>query len=144
MGWRSAGPDLQLEGRGDVEKATDSWLEAQDSRRAWTFQGEGLQDGGDQEEDLCSCQALSKADTLTWRKKGGGDGPAFLTPRSQGGQVGGQGQVQQVPKEKGRNASGFLNFLSASRNRSGLNSSGCLKTSGSCKTEPKRGKTSVP
>lgn len=71
---------MQLEGRGDVEKATDSWLEAEGTWWAWTLQGEGLQDGSDQEEELCSGQALPKADTLTWRKEGDGAGPV-LTPR---------------------------------------------------------------
>lgn len=65
VGWESAGPDLQLEGRGDVEKATDSWLEAQGPGWAWALQEEGLQDGGDQEEEFCSNQALPEADTLT-------------------------------------------------------------------------------
>lgn len=70
VGWESAGPDLQLEGRGDVEKATDGWLEAQGPGRAWALQEEGLQDGGDQEEEFCSSQALPEADTLTWRGQG--------------------------------------------------------------------------
>lgn len=70
--------------------------------------------------------------------------PTILTPRPVGGPVGRQGRTQQIPKEKGRKASCFLNFPSASRNRPGLNSSGCLKTSGSCRMEPRRGKTSVP
>lgn len=83
--WESAGPDLQLEGRGDVEKATDSWQEAQGPGRAWALQEEGLQDGGDQEEEFCSSQALPKANTLTWRRQGDGAGPALLTPRPQGG-----------------------------------------------------------
>lgn len=62
---RLVGPDLQLEGWGDVEKAADSWLEAQGIRWARAFQGEGLQDGGEEEEELCAGQALSQADALT-------------------------------------------------------------------------------
>lgn len=65
-GWgRLVGPDSQLEGWGDVEKAADSWLEAQGTRRARALQGEGLQDGGEEEEELCVRQALSQADALT-------------------------------------------------------------------------------
>lgn len=59
-----SGTDLQLEGWGDVEKATDGGLEAQGVQWARALQGEGLQDGGEEEEELCFCQALSKADTL--------------------------------------------------------------------------------
>lgn len=66
------------------------------------------------------------------------------SPPGTGGPVSGQGRPQKIPKEKGRNASCFLNFPSASRNRPGLNSSGSLKTAGSCRMEPRRGKTSVP
>lgn len=65
VGWRSAGPELQLEGLGDVEKATDGWLEAQGTRWARVPQREGLQDGGEQEEELGPSQALPEADTLT-------------------------------------------------------------------------------
>lgn len=75
------GPDLQLEGWGDVEKAADSWLEAQGPRRARAVQGEGLQEGGEEEEELCPRQALPEADTLTWREQGDGTGSALLTPR---------------------------------------------------------------
>lgn len=64
VGW-SAGTDLQLEGWGDVEKATDSWLETHGTHWARALQGEGLQDGGDEKEQLRSCQALPEADTLT-------------------------------------------------------------------------------
>lgn len=71
---------MQLESWGDVEKATDSWLEAQGPRRAGALQGEGLQDGGEEEEELCPRQALSEADTLTWREQGGGTGSALLIP----------------------------------------------------------------
>lgn len=137
------GPDLQLEGWGDVEKAADSWLEAQGPRWAWAVQGEGLQEGGEKEEELRPCQALPEADTLTWRERGDGTVSALLTPRH-GEPAGEQGPAQHVPKEKGKNASCFWNRPSASRNRSGLNSSGCSKTSGSHRTEPRRGKTSVP
>lgn len=84
VGWESDGPDLQLEGRGDVEKATDGWLEGQEPGWVWALQEEGLQDGGDQEEEFCSSQALPEADTLTWRGQGDGAGPALLTPRPQG------------------------------------------------------------
>ena len=66
------------------------------------------------------------------------------SPPGTGGPVSGQGRPQKIPKEKGRNASCFLNFPSASRNRPGLNSWGSLKTAGSCRMEPRRGKTSVP
>lgn len=75
------GPDSQLEGRGNVENTADSWLKVQGTQRACALQGEGLQDGGGQEEDLCSCQALPKADTLTWKEEADGAGSARLTPR---------------------------------------------------------------
>lgn len=45
------GPDSQLEGRGNVENTADSWLKVQGTQRACALQGEGLQDGGGQEED---------------------------------------------------------------------------------------------
>lgn len=67
VGWRSAGPELQLEGWGDVEKATDGRLEVQGTRWTRVPQREGLQDGGEQEEELGPSQALPEADTLTWR-----------------------------------------------------------------------------
>lgn len=89
--WRSAGPELQLEGLGDVEKATDGWLEAQGPRRARAFQREGLQDGREQEEELGSRQALAEADALTWREGRAEAGPAVLTPRLEEGPAGEQG-----------------------------------------------------
>jgi hypothetical protein len=60
--------DLQLEGWRDVEKTTDSWVEAQSIWWARALQGEGLQDGSEEEEELRSHQALSKADALTWQE----------------------------------------------------------------------------
>lgn len=139
----SAGPELQLEGLGDVEKATDGRLEAQGAWRARALQREGLQDGGEQEEEFGPSQALPEADALTWTEERSGAGPAVLTARHTGtGEW--AGAAPKIPKEKGRNASCFLNFPSASRNRPGLNSSGSSKTTGSCRMEPRRGKTSVP
>ena len=84
MGWRSAGPDSQLEGSGDVEKATDGRLEVQGARRAWALQREGLQDGGEQEEEFGPSQALPEADALTWREERGGTGSAALPARHRG------------------------------------------------------------
>ena len=84
VGCRSAGPELQLEGLGDVEKATDGRLEAHGARRAWALQREGLQDGGEQEEEFGPSQALPKADALTWREERSGAGPAVLPARHVG------------------------------------------------------------
>lgn len=75
---RSAGLHLQLESRGDVEEAAESWLEVKCTGRAWAIQGEGLQHGSDQEEELGLGQALPEADSLSW---GGGEGvPLKLNP----------------------------------------------------------------
>lgn len=65
---------MQLEGWGDVEKATDRWPEAQGTGRARAVQGEGLQDSGDEEEQLRSSQAFPEADTLPWKEEDTGLG----------------------------------------------------------------------
>lgn len=84
VGCRSAGPELQLEGLGDVEKATDGRLEAHGAWWARALQREGLQDGGEQEEEFGPSQALPKADALTWREERSGAGPAVLPARHVG------------------------------------------------------------